>query len=231
MESVLGRSTLWDEYLVVIDGVSPLEGGQPKNPELIRAWLESKGEPEEIIAKQVAEMGLTAEEAAALVASAKEAGSWCGFKSDGERYYLGCFQVKAMLKECASVLKLTQRKRGLRDLNQHGNHVRPVDPGAGDRLYVTTPDDQWVTGELPTRDSVCHLWRGSALKRNDYIDPWRLAFVVRLLCVDRARGGWDPRQLTEADLKTVLQLAEESGLGANRSQGYGRFRVVEFKEL
>ena len=97
VKSVLdvGISEIWDEWMVEITGIFPLEGGMPKNENVIKAWLESKGEPKEVQKKQIEEMGLTDDEMAA-----EETKSWCGFAQNGNGIFIGAYQLKAMLKEC-----------------------------------------------------------------------------------------------------------------------------------
>ena len=41
----------------------------------------------------------------------------------------------------------------------------------------------------------------------------------------------EKRHIGEMDLKTMLTHAQENGLGSNRSQGSGKFDVIEFQPL
>jgi hypothetical protein len=68
----------------------------------------------------------------------------------------------------------------------------------------------------------------SALKRVDYVETPTLTFTIRALktpLVTKAKDKIAP----QAYVRTILEYCQDGGLGADRSQGYGKFLVEEFK--
>ena len=62
----------------------------------------------------------------------------------------------------------------------------------------------------------------SILKRNDYIE--RPAIKFQVWVVKRA-------EMKRKELVEILTLAQDNGLGACRSQGYGKFDVVALEKM
>jgi len=61
----------------------------------------------------------------------------------------------------------------------------------------------------------------SALKRCDYVQQATASFEIWVAGAT----------VTTKDLKELLMLGQEVGLGASRSQGYGKFTLEEFKPI
>lgn len=215
---------LYDLYEIAIVVRNRLDGGVPKDPKLIEAWVKAKtGHDDEKTQEQIAEH-LPDIEAAGDEAAA---GMWCGFKRHGEgddaRPYVEPRQVKAMLRECATVLGIIKKKRGSRQIIQHGFEVKGLKEES--RIYIEVHNPG-------THEGAIHVMTAqgprSAIKRNDYVgEDSRLGFRVWVL----KTATQETRHIGEKDLKEMFALAQENGLGANRSQGSGKFNVVEFKKL
>jgi CRISPR/Cas system CMR-associated protein Cmr1 (group 7 of RAMP superfamily) len=60
----------------------------------------------------------------------------------------------------------------------------------------------------------------SSLKKFDYVNRPRITFQLRVL---------NDGVITEEILRTILAYCQETGLGADRSQGAGTFDVVAFE--
>ncbi len=132
--------------------------------------------------------------------------------------------VKAGIKENHSVLGLRNDVRGSRGALAEGIFV--CGPGGGeesDWLYV---------GEAPAgvHESVTHsigpTGPRTAIKRNEYVIRPRIEFdliVANALSVSE--------KISDTELADVLIHYGEHGLGASRSQGYGRFDVEGVKEV
>jgi hypothetical protein len=215
---MISTSDLYDYYRVTIQLRDKLCGGIPKNPDLIKAWVEAGTGHKDAKSEQ-----LTEEAKAALLDDVAEK-SWNGFLADPERgIFIESRQVKAMFKECASLLRITTKKIGSKQILQHGFEVKA--PDGGQRIYLGRNkadgnDEQAIhvqTAQGPR----------SAIKRVDYVSEVKVTFQVWVL---KTAAG-EKRHLGKSDLERMLGLAQENGLGADRSQGRGKFDVTEFEKI
>ncbi|HEX5523644.1 MAG TPA: hypothetical protein VFX53_09365 [Pedococcus sp.] len=159
----------------------------------------------EEVAKIMLERGVSAEEATAEVSTNKHLN---GFKrtESGELYIEGR-QIKAAIKEAANVRWPKERwgpsRKGT--LSFFAEHVFVLDTTVG--LGVTEP-----TG---VAQRFVHTWRGSAIQYEEYVDGACITFQVTT-------------DYTFSDEQWALLwlTGEQQGLGASRSQGYGRYEVT-----
>lgn len=142
-----------------------------------------------------------------------------GFRSlDGVRPVIETRQVKAMIREAMQRTGLIKQFQ-MKQVIQHDVSVRALDGGDFLDLGVEA-----VTGiiERPIHVQTPQGPR-TAIAMNEYIDGATLEFVVNVFT-----GGVAKETLTEARLRQCMEYAQEfSALGANRSQGFGRFTVKE----
>lgn len=148
-------------------------------------------------------------------------------------------QVKAMLKECGTTLDYFRLIRGFRQLVQHGVFVEPAFiPLMRNGGMVTEPDG--------FEDRVVHVMTAqgprSAIKRVDYLRaPAHVEFDVLVAEPNKAVHWAQARSQSkkkesgqalpdnwEEAWQQMWRLAQELGLGANRSQGVGKFNVTRF---
>lgn len=210
--------TLYDVYYLKIQIRDRLCGGMPRNTELIRAWVESKtgfaDEKSEALIQENAE----------LVVNAVEEKCWIGFPEDKK---LGLFMptrnIKAMLKQSASLLAVTKKKLGSKQILAEGMEVKALD--GGDRIYFGKAVQDG------TDESAIHVMTAkgprTALRKMDYVEKPALEFEVWVLATQAAES----RHIGENDLVAILTHAQENGMGASRSQGEGKFDVVEFTKV
>jgi len=202
------------KYRVEIRFRERILGGIPKAKELIVPWLKGRGVP----AKAVEELAEEVEaEVEALPREDLETAVWTTFKRDGDGVYIEERQIKALLKEAAFVLGLTRKAR-FRDSVAHGLFVKP------ERIHLTRGGEQ-VKEPDGYIESAIHVMtaRGprSALKRCDYVEKVDAGFEVWVAAP----------AITKEDLKQLFTLGQEIGLGASRSQGYGKFTVRRFEPV
>jgi len=187
-------------------------GGIPKAEKLIEPWLKSRGVPSKAAKELAEEIKQDVETVEDLVASA-----WTGFKIDETGPYIEERQVKALLKEAAFVLGLTKKAR-FKDSIAHGLFVKP------ERIHFFR-DGNPVGKPDGSDESAIHVMtrRGprAALKRSDYVERGSCMFEVWV-------AG---PTITGKDLETLFTLGQEIGLGASRSQGYGKFDLKRFEPL
>ena len=222
MTNIIDSSELYDKYTIAITIRERMDGGVPKDPKLIKQWVASKtGHDDEKTQKQIEEHMPDVEAATEEVAETM----WCGFKRDAERdfIYIETRQIKAMLRECCVVLGITKKKRGSRQIIQHGFEVKGLEGGSKVPIEVKSEGSSEGAIHVMTPQGP-----RSALKRVDYVGPGSsLKFNLWVL----KTTPQETRHIGKADILKMLALAQEDGLGANRSQGAGKFDVTSFEKL
>ena len=200
---------MWIRYSVKLQVRDKLIGGYPKNPEAEEAMLRARG-LEDLIPKRPDPVDMTDEERTA----AKEAGinkSWTGFKANGNGLYLESRNIKAMLKEAANVMKAVLEIKNMKSKLAERVFVEPAEIYFGKHK----PDG------VETRIVHAMTMQGprSSLKFCDYLLQPEIAFELRVL---------NDGVIKEEHLRTLLEYAQENGLGADRSQDFGKFDTVLF---
>lgn len=181
--------------------------------------------------------------------------SWTTFEKDREGFCcLWHNNIKAMLREICSVTGIYMKKRassakgeercGGKQTFQHGFNLKAVDGGDDLRIRLLTngeyaraekrgepaiwkpfADGKYIPVKTPHGyvDRIKHIsdasGKRSAIGRHDFFEKARLKFEIWWL----NNGTY-----SVDDLKKLLALAQDDGLGASRSQGMGRFDVIEF---
>ena len=205
----------------VIGGIPAvgLEGAdQDKERNILTCWIKKNllDATEEDVAEKVEQ---TLEEAY----KNQEEQSSTTFKADAEGLYLEGRQVKAMFKEAGGRLGLGKAVAGKRpSLKQDLHEALHVDEDCirlmRDGGPVLQPDGYevrpiHVMGPQGPRTSI---------KRCAYVEGAQVTFTVRILNVVT---------LSEEHLVDILAFAQDLGLGADRSQGNGKFAVVGFERI
>lgn len=202
---------MYKYYEVEMKVKDRIVGGTPKNPEVIRQWIETsinkadKVKKEEIIKETVEAVG--ADEFAGKM--------WTGFKSDSEiGLYIEGRQVKAMLKEGANVLKTILGVTAFRSKFAERAWVSPDKIPLGVK-EPTGSDERTV--HVMTRQGP-----RSALKKFDYVEKPTITFRLEVL---------NDGIVTRHRLDTVLDYCAKNGLGAMRSQGEGVIETFKIEEI
>lgn len=200
-------------------------GGYAKSKELIGPWIKSRtGHDDELTAKQISE----AEEA---MSEAEMTDSvWTGFPGENipPGVYIDSRAIKSGLRECFSVARIFTKKLGSKQIFQHGMVVDGLEHD--DRIYLKRDGKHLLKAdnyiERPIHPDTAQGKR-SALKRADYVEQAQLEFLLRIYATD----GQEKRHIGRKELEAALLLFQEDGLGADRSQCFGRFDVIELQEL
>ena len=225
---------LFTTYSATIKFRDKILGGTPKNPKIIEGWLRTKtgvSDDEEIrqmMLRTLQDLGaevnadMTYEElveASEALASVKQTN---GFKQNGHGLYVEDRQVKACLKEAVSILypwgpqnKWGQTKKAARSYFVETVFVNPrevlfnVEEPTGVEMML-------VHAKGP--NGVAH-----SINYSEYILEPEVSFEVQVLkdSIGGQNGEWPE----------IWTLAQELGLGAGRSQGFGRFDVVKWEKL
>jgi len=218
---------LWNRWRVTLRFRHQLRGGTPKSEDVQAAWIRAtvadKSQIEQLIAEAGNQMNtehLTEDDIKAL----QETG-WNGFKESrngtpGLIWEGRC--LKAMLKEAAEILRETLNMASLK-------------PKVAERVFVEE-DEIFLDRIEPdgSEEAPIHVMTRqgprTALKRVDYIIQPNLTFHVRALkqpLTNKAKDRYHPA----AYVRLLLEYAQELGAGAERSQGYGKFDLIEFEPV
>jgi hypothetical protein len=189
-----------------------IAGGTPTDPKVAEGWLKTKlvGRDDlirEAVAEVMVERGVTAEEATKLVDINKHLN---GFRRDESGLYIEGRQAKAMIKEAANVRWPKDRwgpsNKGT--LSFFPEHVFVQE----DHIPLGVSEPSGVMQRF------VHTWRGSGIQYEEYVDDAKISFTVAT-----------DFKFSEEQWALLWLTAEQQGLGASRSQGYGRFEVRKWE--
>ena len=251
-------STSLDEstntFLVEIQFLDSILGGNPKNPEVFRTHIEARLRREakaavkrgdtppseeriqEIVKRTMEEM-FGSDVDATIEQQAEKAHTT--FKCNDHGPYIETRQVKAMLREMMSTLGITVSKRGTRQTYQHLLAVQACDE------YGTPFDGELINqlnferyGDIVDEADdyvqlVAHVVGAqgprSCIKHHDRILEASIRFLVRAPAnMPKSRAT---AVLRDAEIVNMLSHAQNDGLGACRSQGYGKFKITKLERL
>jgi hypothetical protein len=218
------HSQLFTRYTASLAFRDKLLGGVPKDPKLIEGWLRAKAgiddadELREAMLRTLAEVGIDVQRdmsydelmhASEAVAARRLT---TGFKVGDEGLYVEARQVKALLKESTNTLFGGER---------WGPTRKGPKSFLAERVFVE-PEQLWLGFKQPSGVEliVGHLngpaGPQSTLGYHEYVSRPTVEFSI-----------WVVRDLvTPAQWADIWVLAQQIGLGAVRSQGYGRFQLV-----
>jgi len=197
--------------------VGTIAGGTPTDPRVAEGWLKTKLGVDrddlirEMVAEVMVERGVTADEATQVVSENKHLN---GFRRDEGGLYIEGRQLKAALKEAASIAvaagKLTARGWGKTNkglLSYLSEHVFVVE----ERLSLGVLEPSGIAQRF------VHTFRGNGIQYEEYVTDAKIDFTV----------------ITDHDFKAeewaaIWTCGEQNGLGASRSQGYGRYEVTKW---
>jgi hypothetical protein len=196
--------------------VTTIAGGTPSDDKVAEGWLKSKlADKDDIIreavAKTMVERGITAEEAATEVDNLKHLN---GFKRDAQGLYIEGRQLKAAIKEAASVAvasgKLNGRGWGKTNkglLSFMAEHVFVVE----DRLHLGVTEPTGIVQRF------VHTWRGTGIQYEEYVEDAKVDFTIKA-----------DHDFTNEQWAMIWLTGEQQGIGASRSQGFGRYEVARW---
>lgn len=200
--------------------VGIIAGGTPTDPKVAEGWLRTKLGVDkddlirEMVATTMVERGVNADEATKLVDEQKHLN---GFKRDENGLYIEGRQLKAALKEAASVAvaagKLNGRGWGKTNkglLSYLAEHVFVVE----DRLHLG------VTEATGINQRFVHTFRGSGIQYEEFVNDAKIDFTV--MC---------DHEFSAKEWAAIWTCGEQQGIGASRSQGYGKYEVTRWDPI
>lgn len=202
---------------VTLDNIA---GATPTDPKIAEGWIKSKVTPDNdaLIQQQVAEImlerGVTADAAAEELAKNKHL---TGFKKTEEGFlYLEGRCVKACLKESTNIrFPWPDKKWGPSKKSSMGFFPEHVFVNEDKILFKI--DGEHVKVPTGINQRFVHSRWGAAIQYEEYLRDATLEFSV----VSDFR-------FEEEEWGMIWLTAQMNGLGASRSQGFGRFDVTKW---
>lgn len=212
--------------------VGTIAGGTPTDPNVAEGWLKTKlksGTDEKLfkedqvrteVAAVMVDRGVNADEALEIVNANKHLN---GFKRDELGLYIEGRQLKAALKEAASCAMAADKlkskgwgktSKGL--LNYLAEHAFITQ----DRLHLMTLDGEHVTVPTGINQRFVHTFRGSGIQYEEFVTDAVIDFT---LIADH--------EFTNGEWAAIWTSGEQQGIGASRSQGYGRYEVTKWERI
>lgn len=229
-------------YRGTITTLTPLAGGIPSDPRVVKGYVESKIEQKDALIQEAVmdtvrtimeERGLPADgtldpallkelvgEAVTAVADLRTLN---GFKRDGQGLYIEGRQLKACLKEAASIAanegKITTKRWGNPDNDNYRKGIKGWFPEhvfvMEDRLHLGVTEPDGVMQRFVHVDG-----RPSAISYEEYVENASFEFTVET-----------DHEFTDEQWAAIWLTAERQGVGASRSQGFGRYEVVRWERV
>ena len=207
--------------------VYEIHGGIPTDPKKAEGWIRSKLEATDdtvrrMVAQTMLERGVDLEalpqgEIDQAIEEVVEMRQLNGFKRLNDELCIEGRQVKAMLKEAASIAVAGghvsargwgKTNKGL--LNFLAEHIFVAE----DKIPLGVTEPSGISQRF------VHTWRGSGIQYEEYITDAKVGFTV-LSDHDFGEEFW----------QLVWVLAEKNGLGASRSTGVGTFEVQTWDKI
>ena len=217
----------FDTYKVHIH-VGHLVGGIPMNPKLVESWINARCKKK------------TAEERAAIrdahlehlpeITEDQKEQQGIGFlRVDGKLVVEGrCF--KAMLREAANIIKDTVPSTKGVSLYADGTGISALKSKTGDQVFVLEKYIQLDRTE-PDRIAQRPIHVSTAQGPRDSIKVCEICDNADVHFTVKRHRGKGKQAVTEKALMAILDYARSVGFGADRSQGYGIFEVINVEKV
>lgn len=197
--------------------VRNLAGGVPTDPKVAEGWLRTKlADKDDLIREAVAqtmvERGVTADEAAKLVDTNKHLN---GFKRNEHGLYIEGRQLKAAIKEAAGVARAAEKLKPKWGATNKGvlgfvaEHIMVVE----DVLQLDVTEASRVLQSFPKNPRTGQ----TGIQYTEIINEASFDFTI-ISDYKFADQEWAMLWLT----------GEQQGIGASRSQGFGRYEVTRW---
>lgn len=221
--------------------VGTILGGVPSDPKVIEGWLKTKlglsrdDQIRQATAAVMVERGVDAAAAAEEVAANRNLNGFMRERCnscpnpaedtavcvDGKHpLYIGARQLKAGLKEACSVAvaagDLTARGWGKTNkglLGYVAEHIFVVE----ERLYLLDDKSNPITEPTGVQQHFVHSRFGSAIQYQEYVEGCNIDFTVI-----------SDHDFTDKEWGIIWTKGEMQGIGASRSQSYGRYKVTRW---
>lgn len=216
------KSAAWPFTYKAVLTVHRLVGGVPSDPKVIEGWLKTKTMAKDDILRQMVAEAMT-ERGGVMLDEAIEAvaeKSINGFKRDESGLYIEGRQVKAAIKEATNIARATDKlpsrfgttKMGA--LKLAAEHVFVVE----DRIYLGRQiadgvQQRFVHASGPTGPRT-------GIQYEEFALDVKLEFHVKT-----------DYEFSDKEWAMIWLTGQEQGIGASRSQGFGRYTVESWERI
>ena len=214
----------WRTLRVEIQVTDKLLAGKPANLDAANAMLKARGLEDKMETAEMITDPTLRQEAADKIA--KDEGL-CEFsRRDGKPgIWMPSNNIKAGLKENWSVIGLRMTVRGSRGALAEGLFVAGLGdaPSERDWIYLGEKPDGVYTAVAHTTGPSGPM---SSIKRHEFVSAPKITFDVMI-----ANAVSVADKISDDELAQTLVHFQDHGLGACRSQGFGKFTVVSVQEV
>lgn len=211
--------TAWPHRYNATITVKNLAGGVPSDPNIAKGWLGTKLADKDdlirdLVAQTMVERGITADEAAEQVDKLKHLN---GFKRNEHGLYIEGRQLKAAIKEAAGVARATDKlkmKWGTTNKGVLGfvaEHIMVVE----DTLQLDVTEPSRVLQSFPKNPRTGQ----TGIQYTEVIDE--TSFDCTIIA---------DHKFTDQEWAMLWLTGEQQGIGASRSQGFGRYEVTRWEQ-
>lgn len=209
--------------------IETVMGGTPSDPNVAAGWLKTKlgitkeDALAEAVAEVMAERGITENEAMEVINKRKHLN---GFKRDEDGLYIEGRHLKAALKEAASVARAAENLASRFGATNKGTlsfvaeHIIVVE----DKLYLGHYNAESKKVEsVDECDRVIQsfprnpMTRQTGIQYTEAVDNAVVEFTIQT--------DWP---FTAEEWAVIWVTGGNQGIGASRSQGYGRYKVTQW---
>lgn len=217
--------TAWPHRYNATITVTNLAGGVPTDPRVAEGWLRTKLADKEdliqdLVAQTMVERGITADEAVTEVDKLKHLN---GFKRNQHGLYIEGRQLKAAIKEAAGVARAAEKlkmKWGATNKGVLGfvaEHIMVVE----DTLPLYHPDSN-----VPVTEASRVL---QSFPKNPRTGQTGIQYTEIL-----EQASFDftiiaDYKFSDQEWQMLWLTGEQQGIGASRSQGFGRYEVTRWE--
>lgn len=211
-------NTAWPHRYNATITITNLAGGVPSDPNVAKGWLSTKLADKDdlirdLVAQTMVERGITADEAAEEVDKLKHLN---GFKRNEHGLYIEGRQLKAAIKEAAGVARATDKlkmKWGTTNKGVLGfvaEHIMVVE----DTLQLDVTQPSRVLQSFPKNPRTGQ----TGIQYTEVIDE--TSFDCTIIA---------DYKFSDQEWAMLWLTGEQQGIGASRSQGFGRYEVTRWE--
>lgn len=209
---------MWKPYKVALRFEEQLGASIPRTPEEIRKMLEHRM-PSKMPANAIP-IDQLAEQVAEEVGAEEGLPGWATFKHNDQGLFFEGRCIRGHLKDCAQQLakyisdtdKITAFKAKFANRVYVVENELPIYKCDSDGMMTCIPDIEGT--ELRFIQVMTRQGPRSTLKYIDYVNRPVLLFTLKVL---------DDGVITSGHLEEVFEYGSVHGMGAERSQGWGRY--------
>lgn len=211
-------NTAWPHRYTATITVKNLAGGTPSDPRVAEGFLRTKLTDKDdlirdLVAQTMVERGITADEAVTEVDKLKHLN---GFKRNQHGLYIEGRQLKAAIKEAAGVARATDKlkmKWGTTNKGVLGfvaEHIMVVE----DTLQLDVTEPSRVLQSFPKNPRTGQ----TGIQYTEVIDE--TSFDCTIIA---------DYKFSDQEWAMLWLTGEQQGIGASRSQGFGRYEVTRWE--